>query len=75
MTGQPRLTAIAMGALIGAALVEDGISQAEFCRRVGVSTKHLNRVIKGHCVATYAQLDYWAFTLGRRWNVTLEQAP
>lgn len=34
-----------------------------------------NGVITGRCVASVAQLDYWAFALGRRWNVTLEQAP
>lgn len=64
-------TSAAMGEMIGAALDEDGISQAEFCRRIGVSTKHLNEVIKGHAVATQAQFDYWAWTLGRRWRVAL----
>lgn len=68
-------TAAVMGALIGQALAEDGLTQAEFARRVGVSTKHLNSVIRGRAVATAAQLDYWAFALGRRWSITLEQRP
>jgi hypothetical protein len=66
-----RLTSLTMGALVGLALAEDGVSQAEFCRRVGVSPKHLNEVIRGRAVATATQLDYWAFALGRRWSVAL----
>jgi transcriptional regulator with XRE-family HTH domain len=64
-------TASVMGALIGKTLIDKGISQAEFCRRVGVSAKHLNRVVLGHNVATQAQLDYWAFVLGMTWSVRL----
>lgn len=67
-----RSTAVAMGELIGQALAEDGISQAEFCRRVGVSTKHLNQVIHGRAIAAPGQMDYWAFVLGRRWSVALD---
>ena len=61
-----------MGALIGQALVEDGMAQAEFARRVGSSAKHVNQVINGHAVATHALCDYWAWVLGRRWSITLE---
>lgn len=72
MTGttQP-LTAIRMGQMIGAALEEAGMTQAEFCRRAGISTKHLNRVIQGHDTEHLATLDYWAFVLGLRWDVSL----
>jgi transcriptional regulator with XRE-family HTH domain len=63
-----------MASLIGDALAEEGISQAEFCRRVGVSPKHLNLVLSGKATARSATLDYWAFTLGRRFVVTLESA-
>lgn len=66
-----RLTSQEMGRLIGVHLDEAGISQAEFCRRVGVTPKHLCRVISGAAVATSAQLDYWAFALGCRWSVSL----
>lgn len=66
-----RATATRMGELIGNALAEAGISQAEFCRRVGVSAKHLNRVIQGHSYASHGQLDYWAFALGLKWSVSL----
>lgn len=65
------LTIHEMGRLIGQALDEDGITQAEFCRRVGCSTKHLNRVISGAATAHPSQLDYWAFVLGRRWRISL----
>lgn len=68
---QRGLTSIHMGELIGTALQDAGITQAEFCRRVGVSAKHLNRVINGHATAHPGQLDYWAFVLGLRWDVQL----
>lgn len=61
-----------MAELIGAALKEDGISQAEFCRQAGVSTKHLNMVLSGRAAATPATLDYWAFLLGRHFEIRLE---
>jgi transcriptional regulator with XRE-family HTH domain len=66
-----RLTSQEMGWLIGERLIAAGISQAEFCRRVGVTPKHLCKVIGGTAVATSAQLDYWAFALGCGWSVSL----
>lgn len=66
------LSANIMGYLIRDALAEDGISQAEFARRVGVSAKHLNAVVNGKGVARSGQLDYWAFILGREWHISLE---
>lgn len=71
MTLNNGLTSALMGELIGAELQKSGITQAEFCRRVGVSPKHLNRVINGHATAHPGQLDYWAFALGMRWDVRL----
>lgn len=68
-----KLTSHEMGRLIGEALEQDGIAQAEFCRRVGVSPKHLCKVVNGSATATSAQLDYWAFALGREWSVSLRQ--
>lgn len=62
-----------MAYLIGRALAEDGVSQAEFSRKVGVSTKHLNQVLLGKATARPAALDYWAFVLGRRFDVALVQ--
>lgn len=67
------LTAEVMARLIGEALAEDEMSQAEFARRAGVSTKHVNQVLRGHVTARHAQLDYWAFVLGRRFAVSLEK--
>lgn len=62
-----------MAELIREALAEDGITQAAFCRMVGVSTKHLNLVLSGKASARPASLDYWAFVLGRRFSVTLDR--
>jgi transcriptional regulator with XRE-family HTH domain len=60
-----------MAALIAEALEKDGLSQAEFCRRAGVSTKHLNLVLNGKATARAATLDYWAWLLGRHFTVRL----
>jgi DNA-binding transcriptional regulator YiaG len=62
-----------MARQIADALDADGITQAEFARRCGVTTKHLNQVLRGKATARYAQLDYWAFVLGRTWTVTLHK--
>jgi transcriptional regulator with XRE-family HTH domain len=66
-----KLTIRAMGGLIGAALDEDGISQAEFARLTGCSAKHVNQVVNGNGTATTSMLDYWAYILGRQWTVNL----
>jgi transcriptional regulator with XRE-family HTH domain len=63
-----------MGRAIGQAITDDGMTQSEFARRVGCSEKHLSRVITGLDTASGAMLDYWAFALGRRWTVKLEEA-
>ena len=60
-----------MGALIGQALEDDCITQAEFARAVGVSPKHLNQVITGKAIASAGQLEYWAYALERTWTVGL----
>jgi len=64
-----------MAELIGDALKKDGLSQAEFCRRAGVSTKHLNLVLQGKATAYPTTLDYWAFVLNRHFVVTLKWHP
>jgi len=56
---------------LAAALEVDGITQAEFARRTGVSPKHINQVLSGKATARHAQLDYWAFVLGREWHIEL----
>lgn len=62
-----------MAALIADMLAAQGLTQAEFARRVGVSVKHLNLVLNGKAVARSQALDYWAFVLGYRFEVTLEK--
>jgi len=60
-----------MGRAIGDALKADGIRQAEFARRVGVSEKHLCKVVAGQAIASPGLLDLWAIALGRRWSIEL----
>ncbi len=62
-----------MAALIADVMASQGMTQAEFARRVGVSTKHLNQVLNGKAVARTQALDYWVFVLGYRFEVTLEK--
>jgi len=47
------------------------MSQAEFARKAGVSTKHVNTVLNGKAHAPLATLDYWAYVVGMRWSVKL----
>lgn len=62
-----------MAELIRQHLENIGKTQAEFCREVGVSTKHLNSVLTGRATARTAALDYWAWVLGMRFDVTLQR--
>lgn len=64
-----------MAQLIDQELADRGMSQAEFCRQVGISPKHLCGVLSGKVSARPAALDYWAFVLGKRFVVTLEDQP
>jgi transcriptional regulator with XRE-family HTH domain len=57
--------------LIAEAIEEDGLTQAEFARRVGCTPKHANQVLNGKAFAAPATLDFWAFVLGRRWSIEL----
>lgn len=74
-SNRPPTVAQQMAGQIADALEADGISQAEFARRTGVSAKHINQVLSGKATARHAQLDYWAFVLGRTWSVVLKEAP
>lgn len=67
----PTLTAEIMARLIAEAIEEDGLTQAEFARRVGATPKHVCKVLGGSAHAYQATLDYWAFVLGRRWTIDL----
>lgn len=71
MSPSPTLTATLMAQLIAEAIEADGLTQAEFARRVGASQKHVSQVLTGKAHAYQATLDYWAFVLGRRWSVDL----
>lgn len=70
-TAPPTLTAALMARLLAEAIEEDGLTQAEFARRVGASPKHVNQVLNGKAHAYQATLDYWAFVLGREWKIEL----
>lgn len=67
-------TQATMAQLIRAELEHQGLTQAEFARRVGCSQKHLSLVLNGKAGALAAQLDYWAFVLGCHWTVKLEKS-
>lgn len=69
--GTTELTAVRMGRMIAARLDEVGMTQAEFAARIGASAKHVNLVVNGNKTAHMATLDYWAFALGCRFEVTL----
>lgn len=59
--------------LLLAALEEDGMTQADFARRVGVSQKHVSMFVKGHAGVNPETLDRWALALGRDWFVDLDR--
>lgn len=55
------------------ALADDGMSQADLAREMGLSAKHVNHMIHGKSGAL-GMYDYAAHVLGRRWVVSLEPA-
>jgi transcriptional regulator with XRE-family HTH domain len=71
---QDHLTEREMAQLIAAHLVKIGKTQAELCREVGVSQKHMSQVLSGAVAARPAALDYWAWVLGMRFAVRLVRA-
>lgn len=52
-------------------LREEGLTQAAFCRKAGVSQKHMSQVLRGETAAPLATLDYWAFLLGSHFEIQL----
>jgi gp16 family phage-associated protein len=64
-------TQMHMAQLLREALDQQGISQAELARQAGLSLKHVNQVLNGAAGAQQGQLDYWAWLLGLRFEVTL----
>jgi transcriptional regulator with XRE-family HTH domain len=63
-----------MMTLIASEIEHLGLSQAEFCRRVGVSTKHLNQCLSGQAHAAIPMMEYWAFALGKTFEVHWKEA-
>lgn len=60
-----------MGELISRALADEGLTQRRFAEMVGVSEKHVSRVLNCKAAGSPESLDHWAATLGRRWVVAL----
>lgn len=60
-----------LASLLIEALEEDGITQADLARDLGLSPKHVNQMVKGKSGAL-AMYEFAAFALGRRWVLTLE---
>lgn len=67
----PTLTAALMARMLAEVIEREGLSQAEFARRVGASQKHVSQVLTGKAHAYQATLDYWAFVLGCEWRIDL----
>ena len=65
------LTERMMASLIADRLDAIGKTQADFCREVGVSPKHMSLVLSGQAAARPASLDYWAWVLGMHFTVRL----
>lgn len=65
------LTIVQMARQIKNAIAQEGLTQAEFCRLVGRTTKHVNQVLNGVATASPGELDYWAHILGYHWEVSL----
>jgi len=63
------LTPTKMAALLLEYMNDQDITQAELARRIGRTPKHVNQVVHGK--AGTGELDYWAFVLGLRFDVTL----
>jgi plasmid maintenance system antidote protein VapI len=51
---------------VRAALTQAKISQAEACRQLGVSTKHLNMMLKGHAPLTLGWAEQILGLCGKR---------
>jgi transcriptional regulator with XRE-family HTH domain len=60
-------------ALVKAALRNAGLSQAEACRRLGVSTKHLNQMLTGRAPISLAWAEDLLSLCGQR--LTLDATP
>jgi predicted transcriptional regulator len=48
-----------------------GLSQATFAKMIGRTEKHVSQVLTGK--AGTAELDYWAFVLGYRFVIDMEE--
>lgn len=57
------------------ALKTAGISQAEACRRLGLSTKHLNQMLVGHANLTLPWAEKLLALCGKRVVITLRKQP
>ena len=66
------LTFERMTALLVEHMASNGITQAELARRLGRTPKHVNQVIHGK--SGTGELDYWAYVLGLRFDVSLAPA-
>lgn len=56
------------------ALKAENKTQADLARDMGLSAKHVNHMVNGKSGAL-SMYDFAAFTLGRRWVLTLEYEP
>jgi transcriptional regulator with XRE-family HTH domain len=54
-----------------AAMEAEGMTQAQLCREMGVTQKHVSLMLNGKAGASLGLWDYAAYTLNRTWTVEL----
>jgi plasmid maintenance system antidote protein VapI len=67
----PTTTARLMASMILHHIEDNDISQAELARLIGRTPKHVNQVLHGK--SGTGELDYWAWVLGMKFDVSLSQ--
>lgn len=60
--------------LLTEALATEKMTQADLARETGLTTKHVNHMVNGKS-GSLAMYDFAAFTLGRKWVLSLEYDP
>ncbi len=63
-----------MGFLLHTALQERGMTQAELARAMGITEKHVSKMVNGESGA-WAMFEFAAHTLRRKWTIDLADEP
>lgn len=71
MTNNVRRIGDQLGDLLKQAMDEAGMTQAQLCREMGITQKHLSRLLSGQADGSLGMWEYAAFVLGKEWKVEL----